>query len=81
MSFLWRRNEIKNSRIIYDHKLEDIEITLIQSDNFNNEVFYDLIPKLKHEQAEGIVEKIIELNDKYLKIKDGYGDITTYIRL
>ncbi|MCL1867394.1 MAG: hypothetical protein FWF72_00360 [Paludibacter sp.] len=78
--------EIKNSYIIYDSKLEDIEITLIQSDNRTlSQLMQDhYIPQIKHEMIANNKERILELTDKYMKTEedtDGEKLIMTYIKL
>ena len=78
--------EIKNSYIIYDLKPENIEIKLLQSDSrewskYLNDHF---IPQIKQELIVNNKERIIELNNKFLKTEqeiDGEKDITTYLRL
>jgi thiol-disulfide isomerase/thioredoxin len=81
---VFAKYEIKNSYIIYDFRMENIGITQIQSDNRELSKYLKdhYIPQMKHEMVTGDnKEKIIELNEKFLKTKDADGDISTYVRL
>jgi len=83
---VYAKYEIKNSDIIYDYKLENIGITLMQSDNRAlSKLMQDhYIPQMKHEMITNNKEKILELTDKYLKTEedvDGEKIILTHIRL
>ena len=82
---IYGKYEIKKSYIIYDLKLENIGITLMQSDNREwSELMKDYILQMKHEMIVDNKEKILELNDKYLKTEEySYGEkrTSTYIRL
>lgn len=74
--------DVKDSYVVYDIDLKNINITLIQSDDYDisdmlNEHY---IPQMKHEMVIDNKEKILELTEKYLKTESD-GEITTYVRL
>jgi len=81
--------KIENSYISTDYRLENIEITFIESEydpefyNFDRKWFNEsLAPRLKHILAASNSEdEIIELNDKCLKTRDSDGEITAYVRM
>jgi len=77
--------KIKDKYIIYDIKPEDIEITQTYSDDRElSKIMRDhFIPQVKHDMVVENREKILELNDKYLKTEEEYNGETitmTYIR-
>jgi len=83
---MYAKYEIKNSYIIYDFKIENIGITLIQSDNYElSRLINDhYISQMKSDMITDNKEKIFELTDRYLKTEenvDGEKKIMTYIRL
>lgn len=82
----WGKYEIKNSYIVYDIKIDDIEINLIQTDNqqWSNYLNDHFISQAKHEMFVDNKERILELNDNYLKTEiefEGEKEIVTYVRL
>ncbi|MDR3287165.1 MAG: hypothetical protein LBT27_06965 [Prevotellaceae bacterium] len=77
---------IKKSIIIYDYNLNNIAIELVQTDNYelSNLFTQHYIPQLKQEMIVNNKEKIIELNNKYLKVEtefEGKKDTETYVRV
>lgn len=77
--------EIKESNIIYHYNLENIQIQLLQTDNYElSKLFEDhYLPQLKNEMISVEKEKILELTKNQMKIEseyEGEKDTLTYIR-
>ena len=82
---VYGKYEIQNSYIIFDVRLGDIKITVVESnDRWWTRYFNDhLIPEWKQDLMLDNIEKIVELNDRFLTTEIEYEDetvITTYIR-
>jgi hypothetical protein len=77
--------DIQKSYIISDYDLNNIRITLLETDDYEMSNLFNehYIPQWKHDMIVDNKEKIIELNEKYLKTEyeiDGEKETNTYIR-
>jgi hypothetical protein len=79
---MFGKYDIQKSYIIYDCNLENIKIILLQTDDYDISNLLDehYIPQMKQEMLLDNKEKILELNDKFLKTEQGEKEITIYIR-
>jgi hypothetical protein len=74
--------EIQDSYIIYDYNPEDVNIKLLESDNYNlSNLFAEhYIPQLKRTIIESEDDKILELTGKRMKIESDDNEPIVYFR-
>jgi hypothetical protein len=77
---------IKNSVISYDFKLQDVDVQIVNYNNYEVAKYFQqhALPEFKNELCVDNNEKILELTDKYLKTEDVDDDgekiVITYLR-
>jgi hypothetical protein len=77
---------IQNSVISYDFQLQDVDIQVVNYDNYDVAQYFQRhgVSELRHELCVDNNEKILELTDKYLKTESVYDDgekiVIAYLR-